>query len=746
MRAKNWGLFLVISMFPAACGSSGGSGGPDGGPSADPGALCGAAICEAEEMCVDDQCVAECPDVADLCGASSEHCCNDAQACLSDACVDLGRECEFTEDCDVDEICEPTLGHCVPRDAVAACEYVPPPGVFSPQVGCQWQPPAGAFSAYAEVVMTPSVANLTDDNGDGKTNRNDIPDVVFISFDRAADGCCTSKGVIRIASGQCNLDGSMATIATVGGGAPYVGNSSGIALANLHPDSMTTETTPEIVATIQNGGTIAYRRTADDGSAWEELWSNLSMPTVNHTHGGAQPAVADLNGDGQPEVIIGNVVLNGLDGTLVWDGSTSVGASAGIGNNAFLGPASTVADIDLDGQLEVIAGNTAYRADGTELWTYEYTTSNSTCQGGLPCDGLNGVGNFDQDDQGEVVIVRLGEVFVLNHDGSELHRVAIPVDNCSRNESGPPTIADFDGDGRAEIGTASADFYVVVDFDCTGDPLPAGCDSENILWKVPNQDCSSRVTGSSVFDFDGDGNAEVVYADETSFRIFSGKDGTVLFDDPSHSSNTRMEMPIVVDVDNDGKSEIIVPEPNHGAAGLGGIEIWEDTDNNWVRTRRIWNQHAYHVTNIDEDGQVPRVAEVNWLNPRLNNFRQNVQPDGLFDAADLIAEVELTDCIVGANAAVTITNEGALGVAAGVNVFVEVKDNGGAIIESGVITTTIPLLPGQSEILSFPIADPVEEMIISVTADSDELGASQYNECNEDNNAGDTMVSCGGIE
>ena len=86
-----------------------------------------------------------------------------------------------------------------------------------------------------------------------------------------------------------------------------------------------------------------------------------------------------------------------------------------------------------------------------------------------------------------------------------------------------------------------------------------------------------------------------------------------------------MEMPIVVDVDNDGKSEVVVPEPNTDRS-FGGIEIWEDVDNNWVRTRRIWNQHAYHVTNITEDGQVPRNEEPNWLNSRLNNFRQNVQP------------------------------------------------------------------------------------------------------------------------
>jgi hypothetical protein len=42
------------------------------------------------------------------------------------------------------------------------------------------------------------------------------------------------------------------------------------------------------------------------------------------------------------------------------------------------------------------------------------------------------------------------------------------------------------------------------------------------------QDCSSAFTGSSVFDFDGNGKAEVVYADEQYMRIYDGTTGDVL--------------------------------------------------------------------------------------------------------------------------------------------------------------------------------------------------------------------------
>ncbi len=682
--------------------------------------------------------------------------------------------------------------------------------------------------------MTPAVANLTDDNADGTTDARDIPDIVFVSFDYLADGCCTRRGVVRVVSGGCNADGTMTTHATLKGlGADdWIGNSTGIALGNLHPEQMTEERVPEIVATFKNGGAVAWRRTASDGSEWEVLWQNDDLPTRQHTRGGAQPSIADLDADGRPEVIIGNVVLDGLTGrgqgdpelpvdALAWDGllleAATPGANLGIGNNAFLGPASIVVDLDRDGLQEVIAGNTVYNYDGTERWTYPYSTVNSSCGGVLDCDGYNAVGNFDEDEDGEVVIVRLGELFVLNHDGSPVTGIPVPlripgapgdvvaptyspaayvpsaslydedgdllpperilcggalslpvfdamgdavmsdgsqvvIHTAGANESGPPTVADFDGDGFAEIGTASSTAYVVFDFQCTGDPLPPDCAREWIRWIAQNDDCSSRVTGSSVFDFEGDGSAEVIYADETTFRIFRGRDGAVLYEDPTHRSNTRLEMPIVVDVDNDGKSEIVVPEPNTDPT-RGGIEIWEDAHNNWVRTRRIWNQHAYSVTNVTESGQIPRAPTPNWVNARLNNFRQNVQPDGLFDAPDLvIREFVRLQCDPSRySVGVVVGNDGALSVPAGILTHVVVTTPEGSAFDLGAIPTQGWLLPGQSERLTavFDIPDGLDAstIVVSATIDDDGKGRQQYNECREDNNASHSNpISCPSVQ
>jgi hypothetical protein len=253
-----------------------------------------------------------------------------------------------------------------------------------------------------------------------------------------------------------------------------------------------------------------------------------------------------------------------------------------------------------------------------------------------------------------------------------------------------------------------------------------------------NDDCSSRVTGSSAFDFDGDGSAEVVYADQTSLRIFTGRDGAVLYEDSTHRSSTRLEMPIVVDVDNDGKSEMVVAQTNLDPA-RGGIEIWEDTGGHWARARRIWNQHAYSVTNVTESGQIPRVAAPGWRSTRFNGFRQNLWPAGPFEAPDLlIREIVGLKCDNdGYTLSVTVGNDGSLGVPPGVLTHVVVTASDGQSFDLGRVATRSWLLPGRSERLTLELDAPevlhMPAIVVSATVDDDGAGG-QHGECSEDNN------------
>ena len=66
------------------------------------------------------------------------------------------------------------------------------------------------------------------------------------------------------------------------------------------------------------------------------------------------------------------------------------------------------------------------------------------------------------------------------------------------------------------------------------------------------------------------------------------------------------------------------------------MRVFGDATGTWVRTRRVWNEHAYHVTNVDEDGTIPANELPNWKQPGLNNFRQNKQPGSEFAAPDAV--------------------------------------------------------------------------------------------------------------
>ncbi|EYF01195.1 Hypothetical protein CAP_8536 [Chondromyces apiculatus DSM 436] len=653
-----------------------------------------------------------------------------------------------------------------------ACIFIPPASAFSPAVECAWNEPApaGPYADRDDVVMTPVVINLTDDNGDDQVDTSDIPDIAFIAYRFQEDGCCNQNGALRVLSGACNADGTMTEHFAVG--APeieaqtgeqgvWLDNSGGLAAGDIDADG-----SPDLVATLVNGGTIAFER---DGTV---KWINRMHPSKQErSHlAGTTPALADIDHDGAPEVIQGRVVLNGADGTLKWAGT------AGVGINAFLGPVSTVGDPDLDGNLNVLAGNTMYEIDGTPIWTYEYPTPSTAANCGAPnaypCDGFTAIGNFDADEQGEIVSVRTGVIYILNHDGTPLLvndtpvRINIPLLNCILNEGGPPTIADFDGDGMAEIGVASADYYIVADLECLATPLPAQCSDPGIRWKRRNDDCSSRSTGSSVFDFEGDGKAEVVYNDESFFRVMSGSDGAILLEVPNNS-HTRLEMPIVADVDNDGNAEIIFVEnaSSSTSAATDGIQIWGDPTDSWVSTRRIWNQHSYHVTNVSETGAIPMNEPPNWREPTdatvagvMNNFRQNLPSFDRFAAPDITVAMSLDigGCPQHLNLVASVCNEGALVVGAGVQVrYYDNATQTEITCANGPQATAQPIAPGDCEpVVCHWEGAPSNGSMVDVRGCADNEGYTcavnamgGNNECREENNAGDTSgASCAAPE
>src|SRR5262249_37757526 len=100
----------------------------------------------------------------------------------------------------------------------------------------------------------------------------------------------------------------------------------------------------------------------------------------------------------------------------------------------------------------------------------------------------------------------------------------------------------------------------------------------------------------------------------------------------ARSSGTLIEYPVVADVDSDASADFVVVSNYISGSGVTGFDrhpgdatvtVYSDSSNRWIPARRIWNQHAYHVTNVREDGTIPQHMKNNWQ--LLNTFRTNAQ-------------------------------------------------------------------------------------------------------------------------
>ena len=184
--------------------------------------------------------------------------------------------------------------------------------------------------------------------------------------------------------------------------------------------------------------------------------------------------------------------------------------------------------------------------------------------------------------------VDLGKLHIVNHDFTTVFGpVPLAVSGSSATGyGGPPTIGDFDADGRPEIGIAGARAYAVYDPTLPLSDPPVSGDA--VLWQAETSTAAPTAPASTLFDFDDDGSPEVVYGSERNLWIWDGPTGAVRWSRPI-SSGTTIEQPIVADVDGDSQAELVVHVPS-AADGRrhrppAGITVYDATADDWVRAR-----------------------------------------------------------------------------------------------------------------------------------------------------------------
>lgn len=207
------------------------------------------------------------------------------------------------------------------------------------------------------------------------------------------------------------------------------------------------------------GGVYAFDHTGAPLPGWPLL-------TSTHTSVIASPALADLDGDGRLEIIVGTYETNGRIYVWRYDGTSVSGwpytIPRGPSGTSLVSSSPAIGDIDGDGQLEIVDGSCgqcgtvyAWRRDGTVMPGWPLVT-NSVIDGSSPVLGdVTGDGRVD-------IVVGSGSGFTPNGCtiGTTSKAYIIQADGTlapgwpyDLGTAAPPNpaIADVDGDGDAEV-------------------------------------------------------------------------------------------------------------------------------------------------------------------------------------------------------------------------------------------------------------------------------------------------------
>ncbi|EGQ9851616.1 hemolysin [Vibrio cholerae] len=585
----------------------------------------------------------------------------------------------------------------------------------------KWSWQGSAFQPNSnQVMVTPIVAQLNDDNGDGKIDEKDVADLIVVTFEgnKYANG-----GLVRALSG---VDGSELWSYANGGViadarySPAVGDLDGDGIVEI----VTTNNRDQFITILDNQGNIKKQiPTTESG------WRIVGDITL-----------ADLDHDGSVEILAADGVYNYHSGLVF---------------NHPWAPSSINVDVDGDQQQEVFSGGTLFQNNGAINWQYQANDA----------VWFSSLVNLDNDAEPEIV-ASVPATFatgdnarfaVLEHDGT----IKWEINNTANPGGGVQAVSNFLGkaqavetsefskvygyqpnnnpasialavDGKISVRSgfaidaigASASTLVggtggnlnaavnvkdikaidltwgkyywggyhllALDFRMSNGSVismgsknyayskqterftvPAGSRIKGIkawtagwlldgvqfelatqngtndldvkgivyagyaavdmynskgerVWSVANDDTGSGKIGVSAYDFDNDGIDEVLVQDHARVRVLDGKTGKERAS-LAHSTATLWEYPIVVDLEGDNNAELIVAANdfdrqysiNHG------VYVYQSADSAkpWKNATRIWNQHAFHLTNINQDGTLPTFVEPSWLSH--NTYRSS---------------------------------------------------------------------------------------------------------------------------
>jgi LruC domain-containing protein len=350
----------------------------------------------------------------------------------------------------------------------------------------------------------------------------------------------------------------------------------------------------------------------------------------------ASPIIADLDGDGQSEIILGNL-LNGNMEVYNAQQQMQPGWPQLVGSG--VKAAASVANLDSDNDLEIVVGALDGRVyawhhtgEAVEGWPVTLDTD-------FRILATPAVADLDNDDSLDIVVpVANGKLYALEVDGSikigwpvSIGSVEDKFDSQIINSS--PKIANLDGNGRPEIVVGSTDkkLYVlnwdgstrwtyetgdmifsspeVADIDPSisgleivfgsGDSYVYHLDQAgNLLWKRPTG--WTVRSSAAAADLDGDGDIEVLIGSDDDRLWAWHHDGKMVSGWPQQTGADLFSSPRIGDVDGDGDDEVIVGSDD------AKVYAWHADGTvveGWPRQANLSVKGTPALANLDDDSE-----------------------------------------------------------------------------------------------------------------------------------------------
>jgi RHS repeat-associated protein len=588
--------------------------------------------------------------------------------------------------------------------SMAKCRKLPLQVDYTPRIKWEWMDSTN--NGVASLSITPKVGHLTDDNGDGKYDSKDIPAILV-----GTDGG-SFNGTLTAINGR---DGHQLWQKDVN---PRFG-------AHLSIGDIDRDGVPEIVVIERGPPFIWYNRilildnqgNRKDSSEWQ-FFGSIGFGTKESV------TLSDLDGDGWPEIIWGQNIFN-RRAQLIYPKRFSTQYAR-----------LKAADLDMDGYQELVGRVTLPNEISPKLSIFIFKDKNLTSR-------LSGL--FDV--QVPIIAKVDSDPRIIIHNVTTTDSIG-GLKSFNTGLAGaqiiPPT--DFLNAGASAFSLQNImndDFYFGKDslrlYYTVGSGGSPGVGSRPVFVRTNMRDSSvtyrvfprgvttNSVNGrGTVFDFEDNNDPKVVMQSQDSLYIVDSA-GTTL-GKTGYGPHFWPYGVTVADVDNDGHADIVTG----GKGSVAKLAVF--SNQTWVGARTIYNENDYTVTNINDDGSIPRFPTPVW---QANNSTNIQCTEGHYACVDISASWPqfVQDSAGGDTLTARIGNGGALPLPEGIPVTLY-AGHIGAEIRVATLKSPQRLEAGEYYAFRYPLADSLRgAYVFRVAADDSGNGKGGLDEIDEINNS-----------